>query len=119
MPTNAGYIRKLSPEEVREGYIMILKDRLAYFPPPGATFSLHDGGELSEATIEAVDCECRGPERPHQHYRLHRPGLKSGDRVQVTKDGPGGAYRLEVVARAALGVRGANEEFPAPGSSAL
>lgn len=81
---------------------MILKDRLTFFPSPGEGFALRDGGETRRATIDAVDCECRGPDRPHQHYRLGRAGLQAGDRVRISREGCAGTYELQVIAASGL-----------------
>lgn len=97
MAASGGYERKLSGEEAREGYVMILKDRLGFFPPPGESFELIEGGETRPVAIEAVDCDCRGPGKPHQHYRLGCHDLRAGDHVRISREGPRGSYHLEVV----------------------
>lgn len=94
MSAAGSFERKLSAEEAREGYILILKGWLKRFPPPGERFSLREGSEMRAATIEAVDCECRGPEKPHQHYHLRCAGLTPGDRVRITWDEQAGAFEL-------------------------
>lgn len=86
------YERKVSSEEAREGYILVLKDRLTFFPPPGEPFEVRDGGIARRVSIEAVDCECRGPEKPHQHFRLPWPGLAPGGRVRLTRRPGEAAY---------------------------
>lgn len=80
------YERKVSSEEAREGYLLILKDRLRRFPPLGQRFPLRDGANVRDAAIEAVHCECRGPELPHEHYRLPLPGLEPGAMVRIRQD---------------------------------
>ncbi|MFN8617797.1 MAG: hypothetical protein U0837_11910 [Dehalococcoidia bacterium] len=77
------YDRKISSEEAAEGYIMVLKDRLKFFPPAGEPFSL-DG---APASVEARHCECRGPEKPHDHYFIRRAGLAKGQRVSIGRNG--------------------------------
>ncbi len=77
------YERKLSSEEAGEGYIMVLKDRLAFFPAIGETFQL---GGVS-AKVEARHCECRGPEKPHEHYFIRRAGLNKGQKVRIARNG--------------------------------
>ncbi|MCJ7456553.1 hypothetical protein MUP07_07390 [Candidatus Bathyarchaeota archaeon] len=34
------YSRRISQEEERQGYVLVLKNRLSFFPPPGTNFSL-------------------------------------------------------------------------------
>ena len=83
------YERKISSEEASEGYIMVLKDRLGFFPPVGQDFSLSG----APARVESRYCECRGPEKPHDHYFIRRAGLGKGQRIAITREGDG--YRIE------------------------
>jgi hypothetical protein len=80
------YDRSISAEEAREGYIMVLKDRLSFFPLPGRNFEIHSGQSTRTVRVESYHCECRGPEKPHEHYFLRWEGLKKGDRVLIQKD---------------------------------
>jgi len=64
------YVRKLSGEEAVEGYVMILKESLKLFPKPGIPFKLKIGEHDVDSEIKAVDCWCRGPKKPHVHYRI-------------------------------------------------
>lgn len=92
MPASS-YTRKPSAEEAREGYLLILKDKRAFFPPIGEEWELADGAERRRVALEAEHCECRGPELPHEHYRLRLPGLEQGRAVTIRRDGV--RYRLE------------------------
>ena len=87
------YDRHISSEEAREGYVLIEKNRLAFFPPIDQQFQLKYGGAQRPATIEARDCVCRGPEKPHQHCFVRVDGLRKGSNWRITRDG--GGYRLE------------------------
>ncbi|MGE5596494.1 MAG: hypothetical protein ACM3S1_10735 [Hyphomicrobiales bacterium] len=90
----AGYSRKVSSEEAREGYLLVEKRALGrFFPQPGAPFPFADGAAARTATVESTPCTCRGPEKPHEHYFVRVPGLVRGERVTVHRDG--GGYRLE------------------------
>jgi len=80
------YSRRISPEEEHEGYILVLKGALSFFPPVGARFSLRDDGLCRTARVESYPCTCRGPELPHEHYLIRWRGLKAGDRVEIRKD---------------------------------
>jgi hypothetical protein len=64
------YRRSLSEEEVLEGKIMVMKDDLKFFPKPFRKFEVKVGENKFELAVEAVDCQCRGPAQPHQHYWL-------------------------------------------------
>jgi len=75
------YERRISSEEAREGYILVLKNRLALFPAVGEDFVLVVGGATLRARVEARPCECRGPAEPHEHYFIRHPGLVRGQRV--------------------------------------
>ncbi|MDP3064354.1 MAG: hypothetical protein Q8O40_14255 [Chloroflexota bacterium] len=83
--TAATYSRKVSSEEARVGYILVLKNRLAFFGGVGVNFTLVQGGAAVVVKVEAYDCTCVGPEKPHQHYFIRWPGLKAGDRVEIEK----------------------------------
>lgn len=88
------YERKLSAEEAREGYVLVEKNRLKFFPPVGQPFELLAEATRTAARVEARDCECRGPEKPHQHYFIRSGGLAAGQRVVLTREGS--AYRLSL-----------------------
>jgi len=64
------YRRTLSEEEVLAGKIMVLKDDLKFFPKPFKKFAVSVGDKKVELAVEALDCQCRGPAQPHQHYWL-------------------------------------------------
>lgn len=75
------YRRRVSVEEAREGYLLVEKRALAFFPPVGERFEL-DGRDVA---VRAVPCECRGPDRPHEHYRIEGLRLERGREVAVTQ----------------------------------
>jgi hypothetical protein len=87
------YRRKLSAEEAREGYIMIMKNALSLFPKVGKPFKLKVGEKSYEARVDAVECWCRGPDKPHYHYRIDTSSLRDvvpthrGTTVVITKTG--------------------------------
>lgn len=87
------YERKISSEEAREGYILVEKAALGFFPPIGQAFELAGDGGAASAKVEARDCECRGPEKPHQHYFIRRGGLAQGSRWRFVAHG--GGYALQ------------------------
>lgn len=62
--------RKLSAEEAGENYIMIQKKELDFFPKVGKPFKLKVGKKEFETFIQAVECWCQGPNKPHSHYRI-------------------------------------------------
>lgn len=95
MTRDRAYERKISSEEAQESYILVSKDRLGWFPPVGQEFDLVDDGSRRRATVEAYDCECRGPQKPHQHYFIRRADLSARSRVKLTKEGSD--YRLEIL----------------------
>lgn len=67
------YHRKISAEEAVLGKILILKTWWKKLPPPGSTVEARLEGENMPVKIEAVDCTCVGPEKPHQHYYFVLP----------------------------------------------
>lgn len=87
------YERKISSEEAAEGYVLVEKGALNFFPAIGQAFALTEGGETASLKVEARDCECRGPEKPHQHCFIRRGGLAKGSRLRFTR--AGAAYLVE------------------------
>ena len=86
MKERPAYTRKISSEEAREGYVMILKSKLAFFPPIGKAFNLIHDSIRSTARVESYRCTCRGPELPHEHYFIRWKGLKTRDRIEIRED---------------------------------
>lgn len=94
------YVRKLSGEESLERYILVLEESLKLFPKPGTPFKLQIAGQVLDTQIKAVDCWCRGPRKPHVHYRIDlgpfvqvfRPHF--GQSVSISKVEEG-LYKLE------------------------
>lgn len=94
------YTRKLSTTEVKEGYILILKDKLRLFPEPGGSFTLRVKEQEFTTQIIETPCTCRGQDKPHVHWHLDASGfmnLLPGDRPKVTvSKTEGGVYKLEI-----------------------
>ncbi|MFQ5823940.1 MAG: hypothetical protein ACE5JB_07790 [bacterium] len=85
--------RKLSSEEVGENYIMIQKKELDYFPKVGKPFKLKIGQKEFKTYVQAVECWCQGPKKPHSHYRIdakpfrHLIELHWGAKIIIEKIG--------------------------------
>ncbi len=79
------YERKISSEEAREGYFLVLKNKLSFFPPIGSPFSIKIGAKKKKAIVESYRCECQGPAEPHEHYFVKWQGLAKGDQLIVKK----------------------------------
>jgi len=94
------YRRKVSTEEAREGYLLVTKDRLSFFPPPGTHFRLRVKERSRDVRVESYHCACRGPDKLHEHWFLRWPTLAAGDLVEITADGS------RYVATVADGARG-------------
>jgi len=91
------YSKKITSEEEQGGYVIVLKDRLSFFPPLGRRFQVIQNGRSRRAMLESYPCSCRGPELPHSHFFVRVKALKSGDRVTVRKDSKSGTrYRLQI-----------------------
>ncbi len=86
MAKDSIYRRRISSEEAREGYIMVLKSALGFFPAIGVDFAMDEGGAVRKARVESYHCECRGSELPHEHYFIKAGGLKQGALVKIEKD---------------------------------
>ena len=80
------YSRKVSSEEAREGYLLVLKSKLQLFPHLGMEFYLVQDDFARKAKVESYRCTCRGPELPHEHYFIRWKGLRSKDRVEIRED---------------------------------
>ncbi|MEX1138231.1 MAG: hypothetical protein WEB33_06195 [Bacteroidota bacterium] len=82
---SAVYTRTVSEEEAAEGYFMVLKDHLAFFPV-GSSFELARGASSRKSEVESRPCTCRGGDKPHRHYFVRCDGLRAGDRITIRKD---------------------------------
>jgi hypothetical protein len=80
------YSRKVSSEEAREGYLLVLRNKLQLFPPLGRRFDLVQNDVVDEARVESYRCTCRGPDLPHEHYFIRWKGLRPKDRVEIRED---------------------------------
>jgi len=99
------YSRTVSADEAKEGYLMILKDRLSFFPMVGRIFEMQSGSSIRKVKLESYHCECRGPDTPHDHYFVRWDELKKGDRVLIQRDGKkAGRYVLQL--QSAIGQKG-------------
>jgi hypothetical protein len=79
------FLRKVSVVEATEEYILIPKNELGYFPPVNKTFQLVDEGNRRKAKVESYQCNCRGPEEPHEHFFLTKSCLQKMDNVEICK----------------------------------
>jgi hypothetical protein len=93
------YSKKVTSEEAREGYVLVLKNQLSFFPGAGRTFRLVRDGRSTRVKVESYHCTCRGPEEPHRHFFIRSKGLKTGDQVIVRKDGSKDARYMLLVHR--------------------
>jgi hypothetical protein len=85
--TNADvFSRKISADEVKKGYIFVLKDKLSFFPSAGKPFELYSAKTQKKASVESYHCTCRGPQLPHDHFFIRWEGLRFGDRISIAKD---------------------------------
>jgi hypothetical protein len=91
------YSKKITSEEAQKRFVLVLKDRLSFFPVEGKTFRLIHNGTPKKAKVESYPCRCRGPDEPHSHYFVKTSGLKAGDRVTIQRDTKGTTrYLLQV-----------------------
>lgn len=76
---------------------MILKNHLPFFPMIGRTFELFSGSAPRRAKVEAYHCECRGPDKPHDHYFIRWNDLHPGDQIVIRRDQrKAGKYHLQI-----------------------
>lgn len=80
------YTRKVLSKEAKEGYILILKNQLSYFPPLRKRFLLTSGEKVKRVAVESYSCTCVGPDKPHEHYFIRWPGLRKGTHLQIDRD---------------------------------
>lgn len=91
------YSKKITSEEEQKRFVLVLKDRLSFFPTEGKTFRLIHNGQPKKAKVESYPCSCRGHDEPHSHYFVRTSGLKAGDRVIIQKDAKGASrYVMQV-----------------------
>jgi hypothetical protein len=87
--------RVASPEEAREGYLLVEKRRLAFFPAMGERFELRGPGGARQAMVETRACRCRGPEKAHEHYFVRQASIEARSRWRFSRGSDG--YRIELV----------------------
>lgn len=81
----ASYKRKISSEEAGGNYLLIQKRDLDFFPKVGKPFTLKVGKKSFETYVEATECWCQGPQKPHSHYRLNLSELRDDINLQWGK----------------------------------
>jgi hypothetical protein len=86
MPTPNRISRKISSEELKKGFIFVLKDQVSFFPPMGKPFIMCKGAEEKKVYLESYRCTCRGPQLEHEHYFIRWDGLRFGEKITITKD---------------------------------
>ncbi len=79
------YERKISSEEARDGYFLVLKNKLNFFSAIGFPFYVKIGPKKKKAIVESYHCDCQGPDEPHEHYFVKWSGLAKGDHVAVKR----------------------------------
>ncbi len=91
------YTRTVSLSEATEGHIMVLKDHLSLFPMIGTQFELRHGSTVHRVRVETSHCECRGPEKPHDHYFIRWNNLAGGEQIVIRRDmKKPGRYHLQI-----------------------
>ena len=68
--------RKLSAEEAGGNYILVQKRELDFFPKVGQQFKLQVGEKDVKTYVEAIECWCQGPKKPHSHHRINAAQFK-------------------------------------------
>lgn len=79
------YTRKLSGEEIRGRFIMVLKNDLDFFPKIGTVFKLKINGKDYDARLDAIECWCRGPRKPHFHYQIKFDAFRDAFKFHYAK----------------------------------
>jgi hypothetical protein len=91
------YKRDISKDEAEQGYFLVLKNKLSFFPATGSTFYVKSGAKQIKAVVESYHCECRGPEEPHEHYFIRWKGLAKGDHVIMKRmNAPKPTYSVRI-----------------------
>ena len=86
------YRRKISAEEARERYILILKNALDLFPKLGKAFTLKVADKEIEMFLEPVEVWSMGPKKPRYDYRIDAKKfwdvfpLHFGKSITITKE---------------------------------
>jgi len=86
------YQRKISAEEAKERYIMVLKSALDFFPKLGKPFTLKVEDKEIEMYLESVEVWSMGPKKPQYSYRIDAKKfwdvfpLHFGKKVTITKE---------------------------------
>ena len=73
MGSKRPYERRISPEEARERYILVLQSRLGFFPAVVPPFEPKFCGRRRRVHVQARPSPSRGPPKPQQHNLLPLP----------------------------------------------
>jgi len=93
------YRRKISAEEAKERYILVLKNGLDLFPKLGKPFTLKVADKEIEMFLEPVEVWSMGPKKPRYDYRIDAKKfwdifpLHFGKTITITKEAEK-VYRL-------------------------
>lgn len=79
------YTRRLSGEEIKGRFIMVMKNELKIFPKVGTGFKLKINEQVFDAQVDAVECWCMGPKKPHSHYHIKYDGFRDAYNFHFTK----------------------------------
>lgn len=64
------YSRKVSREEAEMNRVLILKNLVKKFPPPGSAVTCSIDGKKVPGHIVQEPCTCVGPDKPHFHWYI-------------------------------------------------
>lgn len=93
------FTRKISGEELKERFIMVVKSDLEFFPKLGKPFKLKVKDKQFEVFVRTHDVWSVGPKKPLQTYRIDAKmfwdifPLHFGQKVTISKKGKA-AYEL-------------------------
>jgi hypothetical protein len=86
------YRRKISAEEAKERYILVLKNSLEFFPKLRKPFTLKVSGKEIEMYLEPIEVWNMGPKKPRIDYRIDAKKfwdvfpLHFGKTITITKE---------------------------------
>ena len=97
---NEVYIRKLTPEELQDKYILILNTELDHFPPIGHPFTIRAEEQNFRVAIKEVMVSNAGPAKVKRIIEAPKlfvtQKFKLGDKIVLSKKGDK-IYRLRKI----------------------
>jgi hypothetical protein len=80
------YERRIGAEEEERGFIAVMKSDIGVFRPSGRPSTARSEGSANSFRSSRT-LRVPGPEKPHEHWFIHWPGIRRGQTVTFVREG--------------------------------